>query len=102
MPGGLVDPKLRYRNISKNPHLADWYFSERLSLFINQFFKGTLDYEWIWHRYEWQSRTTIHAHGVVRLKNDPGLTDLVETVYKGRLCSDNLKKPGFLNNHSEE
>jgi len=102
MPGGLVDPKLRYRNIAKNPHLADWYFSERLSIFISQFFKGTLDYEWIWHRYEWQSRTAIHAHGVVRLKNDPGLTDLVETVYKGRLCSENLKRPDFLINHSEE
>jgi hypothetical protein len=75
MPSGLLEPKKRYKNILKNPHLADWFFSERLGSFIKHFFKGTLDYEWVWHRYEWQSRTAIHAHGVKRLKNDPGISD---------------------------
>ncbi len=86
MPSGLLEPKKRYKNILKNPHLADWFFSERLGSFIKHFFKGTLDYEWVWHRYEWQSRTAIHAHGVKRLKYDPGISDLFLIVYKDRLA----------------
>jgi len=61
-----------------------------------------LDYAWIWHRYEWHSRTAIHAHGVVRLKNDPGIADLVETVYNGRLCSASLEDLAFRNCQTEE
>ena len=102
MPSGLLQPRKRYKNILKNPHLADWFFSERLGSFIKHFFKGTLDFEWIWHRYEWQSRTAIHAHGVVRLKNDPGISDLVAIVYKGRLAAENLKRPDFLISHNDE
>ena len=26
MPSGLLEPRKRYKNILKNPHLADWYF----------------------------------------------------------------------------
>ena len=31
---------------------------------------------WRWHRFEWQSRTSIHAHGAARFSNDPGLIEL--------------------------
>lgn len=89
--GGLVEPKFRYKQLARNPHLADWYFSERLTAFVKHFFQDTLDYDWIWFRYEWQSRTAIHAHGVVRLKNDPGVAELVERVYKGRLSQEKLE-----------
>lgn len=54
---------------------------------------GALGLEWIWHRYEWQPRTAIHAHGVVKLKNDPGLVKLVSQVYAGRLLEDKLEDP---------
>ncbi len=91
LKGGLVEPKLRYKNIVKNPHLADWYFSERLGVFVRHFFKETLDYDWIWYRFEWQARTAIHAHGVVRLKNDPGICELVEQVCKGRVSAELLE-----------
>ena len=84
-----------------NPHLADWYFSERINSFIRNFFKGTLDYDWIWHRYEWQSRTAIHAHGVVNLNNDPGIVDLVATAYKGQLLAKNIADPHSRCAHSD-
>ena len=31
LPGGSsTDPKTRYQNVLKNPHLVDWYFSIRI------------------------------------------------------------------------
>ena len=34
-------------------------------------------------RYEWQARGSIHAHGCAKLKNDPGLCDLVKRAAHG-------------------
>ena len=85
MPGGLVEPNRRFRSVAKNPHLVDWYFSARLDD-CSRCFKDVLDSVWIWHRYEWQSRTAIDAHGVVKIKKDPGIPRLVATTYTGRLA----------------
>jgi hypothetical protein len=49
----------------------------------------------MWYRFEWQSRTAIHAHGVAKLKNDPGIADLVIKVYVGRLMAQNLADPQY-------
>ena len=106
MPGGLVEPKHRYKNIVNDPHLADWYFSERLNSFIRHFFKGTLDYDWIWHRYEWQSRTAIHAHGVVKLKMQGSCTSCPSSVVTLKNGVQNMlqfyipevEKPIFISN----
>ena len=55
MPGKTAQNKTeRYRNVLKNPHLVDWYFSFRLNKFLEVVFDGILDTEWRWHRYEWQ------------------------------------------------
>lgn len=85
MPNGLAEPKLRYHSTNANPHLAEWSFSEKIRLFMKHLFGGVLGLEWMWYPFEWQSRTAIHAHGVVKLKNDPGIANLVTKVYLGRL-----------------
>jgi len=85
MPGGFdEDPKKRYQNVLNNPHLVDWYFSYRLDEFLKVVFDGILQCEWRWHRFEWQSRSSIHAHGAAKLSNDPGLIKLTNNVYIGR------------------
>ncbi len=61
----------------------DWYFGYRLKKFLEIVFDRLLGCEWRWHRYEWQSRNSIHAHGTARLKNDPGLVELCTKAYKG-------------------
>ena len=48
-----------------------------------------MDCEWRWYRFEWQSRTAIHAHGAARYKNDHGLIELTSEVYNGRLALKN-------------
>lgn len=102
MPNSSAEPKLRYQSTNANLHLADWYFSEKLRLFMKHFFGGVLDLEWFWYRFEWQSRTAIHAHGVVKLKNDPGIADLMIKVYAGRLMAQKLADPQYTANLSEQ
>ena len=75
----------------ENPHLVDWYFSHRLTEFLRVFFDGILECDWRWHRFEWQSRTSIHAHGAARLLNDPGLINLTALVYKGRQAEKKIQ-----------
>ena len=85
MPGGFSDdPKKGYQNVLENPHLVDWYFGHRLNEFLKIVFDGILECEWRWHRFEWQSRSSIHAHGAAKFKKDPGLIKLTNSVYVGR------------------
>ena len=79
----------KYQDVINNPHLVDWYFGYRLNKFLEIVFDGILECEWRWHRFEWQSRTAIHAHGAARFKNDPELIDLTANVYKSRLALKN-------------
>ena len=80
-----LDNNFKYREVVNNPHLVDWYFSYRLNYFLGTVFDKILDCEWRWHRFEWQSRTSIHAHGCARFKNDPGLIELTKKVYSSYL-----------------
>ncbi|RMZ93746.1 ATP-dependent DNA helicase pif1, partial [Brachionus plicatilis] len=77
------------KNVINNPHLVDWFFGHKLNEFLHTVFDNILECEWRWHRFEWQSRSTIHAHGAARFKNDPNLIELTTKVYAGRLA---LKK----------
>lgn len=93
LPGGFSDdPKVRYSKVLKNPHLVDWCFGIRLNEFLKVVFDGILQCEWRWHRYEWQPRSSIYAHGAARFKKDPGLTELTKKVYIGRKAKEKLYK----------
>ncbi len=41
----------------------------------------SLDADWHWYRFEYQSRGSTHAHGCAKLKNDPGICALVEKAW---------------------
>ena len=88
----VLNNDFKYQDVLNNPHLVDWYFSFRLNKFLEIVFDGILECEWRWHRYEWQSRTSIHAHGAARFKNDPGLIELTKKVYQGRLLEKALSE----------
>ena len=46
---------------------------------------------WHWYRYEYQSRrSSIHCHGVSKLKNDPNLCHLAEKASEGYLAEKEL------------
>ena len=86
----IVKDNYKYQDVVANPHLVDWYFSHRLESFLETFFDKIIGCDWRWHRFEWQARTSIHAHGAARFSNDPGLIDLTKKVYLGHIYSKKL------------
>lgn len=69
-PNDLID-KLNATNAIKNAHLSDYYFSTKLDLFIEYFFKKIMDIDWFWYRLEWQSRTAFMPMEHADLKMTP-------------------------------
>ena len=60
------------------------------------FGKKGLEYSWFWFRIEYQERGTAHAHGYLRLKEDPGISELTQKVLKGRISEHKLKILGII------
>ena len=80
------------QNVINNPHITDWFFTQRLESFIKYWLYNSLDAEWHWYRFEYQARGSIHCHGVAKLKNDPGLCKLSDTELKGYLAEMSIDK----------
>lgn len=78
-------------NVINNPHITDWFFTQRLELFIKHWLYNSLDADWHWYRFEYQARGSIHCHGVAKLKNDPGLCKLSDIALKGHLANISLQ-----------
>jgi len=95
MPCPTMEKNKRFRNTIENAHLVDWYFSHRLHMFQKVFFDDILQSEWRYHRIEDQYRLVPHAHGCSRLLNDPGLMDMAQVVYEGRLVEKKYKESKF-------
>ena len=76
----------RCQNVINNPHIVDWFFTQRVESFIKYWLYDTLDAKWHWYRFEYQGRGSIHCHGTAKLKNDPGLCQLTKTALKGFLA----------------
>ena len=66
-----TDPTVenRHENVINNPHITDWFFTQRFESFIKH---------WLYHSLE--ARGSIHCHGVAKLKNDPGLCTLSQVA----------------------
>ena len=81
------DPNVRHavrvQAVISNPHVTDWFFTSKLQKFVEHWLYNSLDAEWHWYRYEWQARGSIHAHGCAKLRNDPGLCELVKRAAEG-------------------
>ena len=78
--------EIRRQNIINSPHVADWFFTQRIESFIKHWLYKTLDAKWHWYRFEYQGRGSIHCHGTAKLNNDPGLCNLTEIALKGFLA----------------
>ena len=76
-------PSVQIRAVIDNPHITDAFFVSRLDEFFSHWLDGVMSAEWKWLRFEWQARGSIHAHGCVKVSNDPGLCSLVKTAAQG-------------------
>ena len=78
--------QVRRQNVINNPHVVDWFFTQRLESFVKHWLYDTLGAKWHWFRYEYQGRGSIHCHSTAKLNNDPGLCKLTEIALKGFLA----------------
>ena len=92
----------RVQAVITNPHIADWYFSARLTDFVDHWLYGALDADWHWYRFEYQSRGSPHAHGCAKLKNDEGICSLVQQAACGWLAEMKLKNSENLDHTMQE
>ena len=83
---GNATSEARRQNVINNPHIVDWFFTQRLEKFVKHWLYDTLGAKWHWFRYEYQGRGSIHCHGTAKLNNDPGLCQLTQTALKGFLA----------------
>ena len=90
---GETSDSERRANVINNPHLLDWFFTERTEQFVNYWLKKTLGATWYWFRYEYAvQRGSIHCHGVAKLQSDPNLCDLSQIALQGYLAAQSLAK----------
>ena len=60
---------MRVQAVIDHPHIADWFFTVKLSEFVEQWLYKALDAEWHWYRFEYQARGSTHAHGCAKQIN---------------------------------
>ena len=80
------------QNVINNPHITDWFFTQRLESFIEHWLYNSLGAKCHWYRFEYQARGSIHCHGVAKLENDPGLCKLSERALRGYLAEMSIDK----------
>jgi len=68
----------RIQAVIKNPHITDWYFTSKLSDWIEHWHYQALGAEWHWGWCEYAGRGSTHAHGGAKLANDPGICTLIK------------------------
>ena len=83
---------MRVQAVINHPHIADWFFTAKLSEFVEQWLYKALNAEWHWYRFEYQARRSTHAHGCAKLKNDPGICSLVQKAAMAWLAEQNLQQ----------
>ena len=90
---GNITPKLRQEYVLDNPHLIDWFFTERTDRFVKFWLNKSLQACWYWYRYEYAvHRGSIHCHGVAKLQNDAGFYELTAVALQGFLASKYIKE----------
>ena len=70
----------RTEAVIKHPAITDWFFFQRIKLFIKHFYKDILHAKDYWLRFEYQHRGSPHVHRLAWLAGSPNMEDLeVET-----------------------
>ena len=75
----------RSKAVNENPAVADRFFYERISKFVETYYNDILGATDYWFRFEWQHHGSPHVHGLAWLPNAPDadssqLLDAVEEV----------------------
>ena len=92
--------EVRRQNVINNPHVVDWFFTQRLDCFVKHWLYDTLGAKWHWFRYEYQGRGSIHCRDTAKLNNNPGLCQLTQTALK-RFLAQKFKDENYCSDTTE-
>ena len=67
----------RSKSVNENSAVADCFFYERISKFVETYYKNFLGATDYWFRFEWQHRGSPHVHGLAWLPNAPDAEKLL-------------------------
>lgn len=67
----------RSKAVRENPAIADWFFYERITKFVQMYYVNLLGATDYWLRFEWQHRGSPHVHGLAWLPNAPDAENLL-------------------------
>ena len=67
----------RSKVINENPAVADWFFYERISNFVETYYKDILGATDNWFRFEWQHHGSPYVYGLAWLPNAPDAEKLL-------------------------
>ena len=52
------------QNVINNPHITDYFFTQRLENFIEHWLYNSLEAEWHWYRFEYQARFNLENFSI--------------------------------------
>ncbi len=67
----------RSKAVNNNPAIADWFFYERITKFVEMYCVDLLGATHYWLRFEWQHRGSPHVHGLAWLPSAPDAEKLL-------------------------
>jgi len=92
----ISSPETLRSNVINNPHILDWIFTLRVEKFVKHWLYEKMGATWHWYRFEYAlMRGSIHCHGLVKLKGDPGLCDLSQIALNGFNAQEKLTSNDF-------
>ena len=63
--------------VSDNPAIADWFFYNRISKFVDTFYTDVMKAVDFWCKFEWQHRGSPHVHGIAWFADAPDVQHLL-------------------------
>ena len=63
-PDDPTNPRNRQKALIENPAIADWFFYQRVQVYLKHFYTDVLGATDYWLRFEWQHRGSPHVHGL--------------------------------------
>ena len=79
-PNDSASSSARNKALQDNPAIADWFFHERISKFMDAFYTDILGATDYWMRYEWQHRGSPHVHGIAWFAGAPDVAKVLAST----------------------
>ena len=89
-PDDPTNPRRRQQALTENPAIADWFFYQRVQVYLKHFYTDVLGATDYWLRFEWQHRGSPHVHGLAWLPNAPHIEQAFASGNADTVTTNNI------------